>query len=46
MEDTGLWDCRTSDSLEEALADVKRRFGLLDPECNEHDTYQISCAGG
>jgi precorrin-6B methylase 2 len=28
MEDTGLWDARTSESLEEAVSVVKRRLGL------------------
>jgi hypothetical protein len=28
IEDTGLWKGWTNDSLEEALADVKRRLGL------------------
>jgi precorrin-6B methylase 2 len=28
MEDTGLWDARTSESLEEAVGVVKRRLGL------------------
>jgi len=41
MEDTGLWDVRTHDSLEEALADVKRRLGLADAEHSEHDAFLL-----
>jgi SAM-dependent methyltransferase len=37
MEDSGLWEPETSTSLEEALSDVKRRFGLGDSM--EHDAY-------
>jgi SAM-dependent methyltransferase len=37
MEDTGLWEPWTSATLEEALAEVKRRFGLAEP-C-EHDAF-------
>jgi SAM-dependent methyltransferase len=37
MEDRGLWRPWTHDSLEEALADVKRRLGL--PEPSEHDEF-------
>jgi SAM-dependent methyltransferase len=37
MEDSGLWEPETSANLEEALSDVKRRFGLLDSI--EHDGY-------
>jgi hypothetical protein len=37
MEDTGLWRPWTHDSLEEAVAEVKRRFGL--PEVSEHDAF-------
>jgi len=39
MEDSGLWDARVNDSLEEALADVKRRLGLSDVEPSEHDAF-------
>jgi len=39
MEDSGLWDSRTSDSLEEALADLKRRLGLQEAEHSEHDAF-------
>jgi SAM-dependent methyltransferase len=37
MEDTGLWDPWTSPSLEEALAEAKRRLRL--PEKSEYDEY-------
>lgn len=37
MEDTGLWKPRTSESLEDALSSMKRRFGLL--ETREYDDY-------
>ena len=37
MEDTGLWDPWVNASLEDALADVKRRFAL--EETGEHDAY-------
>ena len=37
MEDTGLWKPRTSESLEDALGSMKRRFGLL--ETREYDDY-------
>jgi SAM-dependent methyltransferase len=37
MEDSGLWEPETSASLEEALSDVKRRFGLRDSV--KHDAY-------
>jgi precorrin-6B methylase 2 len=37
MEDTGLWKPRTSASLEDALAVVKRRLGLVGP--SEHDEF-------
>jgi len=37
MEDTGLWDPWTSSSLEEALAEVKRRLNL--PQKSEHDGF-------
>ena len=39
MEDSGLWDARTNDSLEQALADVKRRLGLLNVEPTERDAF-------
>lgn len=39
MEDSGLWDERTSDSLKDALADVKRRLGLSAVEPCEHDAF-------
>jgi precorrin-6B methylase 2 len=39
MEDTGLWDAWTHDSLEEALADVKRRLELPESEPSEHDAF-------
>ncbi len=37
MEDTGLWKPRTSSSLEEALSNMKRFFGLDDS--SEYDNY-------
>ena len=37
MEETGLWRPWTSASLEEALAEVKRKFGLGTP--SEHDAF-------
>ncbi len=37
MEDTGLWKSRTSESLEEAMRTMKRRFGLVDSP--EYDDY-------
>ena len=37
MEDIGLWRPSTSASLEEALAEVKRKFGLGTP--SEHDVF-------
>jgi len=37
MEDTGPWEPWTSASLEDAVAEVKRRFGL--PERGEHDAF-------
>jgi len=37
MEDSGLWDPWTSPSLEEALAELKRRFDL--GESSEHDAF-------
>ena len=37
MEDTGLWEPWTNASLEEALADIKRRFAL--EEDSPHDDY-------
>ena len=37
IEDSELWEPWTNDSLEEALDDVKRRFGL--PEVSEHDDF-------
>jgi hypothetical protein len=37
MEDRGLWDPWVNGSLEEALSDVKRRFGL--GESSLHDDY-------
>jgi 2-polyprenyl-3-methyl-5-hydroxy-6-metoxy-1,4-benzoquinol methylase len=37
MEDTGLWAPRTSASLEDALSDMKRHFGLNGN--SEHDEY-------
>lgn len=37
MEDTGLWDPWVNGSLEEALSDVKRRFGL--GESKRYDAY-------
>ena len=37
MENTGLWDSRTSESLEEAWSDVKRHLGLNgNSEYNEY----------
>ena len=39
MEDTELWRPWTHDSLEDALADVKRRLGL--PEVSEHDEFLL-----
>jgi hypothetical protein len=37
MENTGLWDSRSSESLEQALSAVKRRFGL--DGMTEHDDF-------
>ncbi len=37
MEDTGLWEPRTSDSLQDALSDLQRHFGL--DGNSEHDEY-------
>jgi SAM-dependent methyltransferase len=37
MEDTGLWEPRTSASLEDALIDMKRHFGLNGN--SDHDEY-------
>jgi 2-polyprenyl-3-methyl-5-hydroxy-6-metoxy-1,4-benzoquinol methylase len=37
MEDTGLWEPRTSASLEDALSSLKRHFGLNGN--GEHDAY-------
>lgn len=37
MEDTGLWDSWSSPSPDDAIAEVKRRFGL--PEPSEHDGF-------
>jgi 2-polyprenyl-3-methyl-5-hydroxy-6-metoxy-1,4-benzoquinol methylase len=37
MEDTGLWKPRTSESIEDALSSMKRRFGLL--ETRKYDDY-------
>lgn len=37
MEDTGLWEPRTSASLEEALSDMQRHLGLN--ENSEYDDY-------
>ncbi len=37
VEDTGLWEPWRSASLEDAVAEVKRRFGLAEP-C-EHDAF-------
>lgn len=37
MEDTGLWDPWTHDTLQDALHEVKRRFGLR--EESEHDPF-------
>lgn len=37
MEDTGLWDPWTNESIEEALADVKRKLGLVYE--NAHDAF-------
>ncbi len=37
MEDSGLWEPWTSPSLEDALKETKRRFGLL--ENTEHDPW-------
>jgi len=39
MEDTGLWDAWAHDSLEEALADVKRHLELPVDEHSEHDAF-------
>jgi SAM-dependent methyltransferase len=39
MENTGLWDSRSSESLEEALSDVKRHFGL--DGITEHDDFLV-----
>jgi SAM-dependent methyltransferase len=40
LEDTGLWEPRTSDSLEDALSDLQRHFGLNGN--NEHDEYLMA----
>jgi 2-polyprenyl-3-methyl-5-hydroxy-6-metoxy-1,4-benzoquinol methylase len=37
MENTGLWKSRTSSSLQEALADLRRFLALDEP--SEHDAY-------
>ncbi len=37
VEDTGLWEPWVSESIEDALSDVKRRFGLVDN--SEHDRF-------
>jgi hypothetical protein len=37
VEDTGLWEPWTNESLEEALADVKRRLDLV--EDSTHDAF-------
>ena len=37
MEDTGLWEPRTSASLQDALSDMKHHLGLN--ENNDHDEY-------
>jgi SAM-dependent methyltransferase len=39
MENTGLWDPRTSESLAEALRKTKRRFGL--DGLTEHDDFLV-----
>jgi SAM-dependent methyltransferase len=39
MEDTGLWKPRTSASIEEALADMRRFLALGDS--NKHDNYLL-----
>ncbi|MBM4430134.1 MAG: class I SAM-dependent methyltransferase [Chloroflexi bacterium] len=39
IEDSGWWEAESHASLEEALADVKRRFGLGDSM--EHDGYLL-----
>jgi SAM-dependent methyltransferase len=39
MEDTGLWEPRTSASLEDALIDMKRHLGLNGN--SEHDEYLL-----
>ena len=39
MEDSGLWKPWTHGSPEDALAGVKRRFGL--PEASEHDEFLL-----
>jgi hypothetical protein len=39
IEDTGLWDAWTHDSLEEALTDAKRRLDLSEGEHSEHDAF-------
>jgi SAM-dependent methyltransferase len=39
MEDTGLWEPWTNNSLEDALSEVKRRLGLADVEHSEHDAF-------
>jgi hypothetical protein len=39
MEDTGLWEPWTNSSLEEALAEVRRRLGLSDVEHSDHDEF-------
>jgi precorrin-6B methylase 2 len=37
VEDTGLWEPWVNESIEDALSDVKRRFGLV--ENSEHDQF-------
>jgi hypothetical protein len=37
MEDTGLWEPRTSASLQDALSDIQRHLGLKGN--SEHDGY-------
>ncbi len=35
MEDTGLWEPWTNESIEEALADVKRKLGMVDEKTHD-----------
>jgi hypothetical protein len=50
-EDSGLWKSWTHDSLEEALAEVKRRLGLKDNPTYDETIYrrlkeELTCVDG